>query len=184
MILREKGLTKKGRRRLLYLSLGLAAFVILADQITKLLVRSRIAAWASVPEEGAFRLTHVQNSGSAFGLFPSQTVILAIASLVAIVGLVMALRYQPLRNGWANAALGLLLGGSIGNLVDRLRLGYVTDFIDIGQPHGWRFYTFNIADSAITVGSILMAITILLLGRHATQEATPPETPPDPVEGK
>jgi len=106
-------------------------------------------------------LSHVQNTGSAFGLFPSQTILLSVVSVVAIVGLVLALRYQPLRNGWTSLALGLLLGGSTGNLVDRLRLGYVTDFIDVGLVGGWRFYTFNVADSAITVGSILMAIILL-----------------------
>lgn len=162
------------------MSLGIAAFVVVVDQVSKLIVRSRIMPWESVPaRDGVFRLTHVQNSGSAFGLFSSQTALLAVVSLIAIFGLVMALRYQPLRNFWASLALGLLLGGSIGNLIDRIRLGYVTDFIDIGVPNGWRFYTFNAADSAITAGAILMAVVLLFMGQRqspAGSEKAPPDT--------
>ncbi|MDO8473423.1 MAG: signal peptidase II [Dehalococcoidia bacterium] len=171
-------------RRYLYLSLGLVAFVLITDQLTKFLVRSRVEPWISVPEEGVFRITHVWNTGSAFGLFPSLTIILSVVSAVAIIGLFMALRYQPLRNTWASIALGLLLGGSMGNLVDRLRLGYVTDFIDVGFPHGWRFYIFNVADSAITVGAILMAIVLLRMGNNPAPESTSASTPPSASSGQ
>ncbi|MBI2957971.1 MAG: signal peptidase II [Chloroflexi bacterium] len=167
--------TRARGRSLLYLSLGIASFILLADQITKFLVRISLATWESVPAEGVFRLTHVQNTGSAFGLFPSQTVILSILGVIAIAGLVFALRYHPMRNPWASVALGLLLGGSIGNLVDRIRLGYVTDFVDVGFPQGWRFYTFNVADSAITVGSILVGLVLLRMGGGPAQGKPAPE---------
>ena len=157
------------RRRYLYFALGMAAFVILADQLSKLWVRSNINPWESVPAEGVFRLTQVQNTGSAFGLFPSQTVMLTIISIIAILGLFLALRYRLLRNAWASLSLGLLLGGSLGNLADRVRLGYVTDFIDIGLKDGWRFYTFNVADSAITVGAIVMAVAVLRMDKASTR---------------
>lgn len=165
-------------RRYLCLALGLVAFVVAADQLTKYLVTSRIQPWTSVPDTGVFRLTHIWNTGSAFGLFQSQTIVLSVISALAIIGLFMALRYQPLRNTWACLSLGLLLGGSIGNLVDRVRLGYVTDFIDIGFPHGWRFYVFNVADSAVTVGAILMAIVLLRMGSKSSAQSASPVTPP------
>lgn len=171
-------------RRYLFLSLGLVAFVVAADQLTKYLVTSRIEPWTSVPDVGVFRLTHIWNTGSAFGLFQSQTIVLSVISALAIIGLFMALRYQPLRNTWASMSMGLLLGGSIGNLIDRIRLGYVTDFIDVGFPHGWRFYIFNVADSAVTVGAILMAIVLLRMSSKASVQSASPATPPPPPAGQ
>jgi signal peptidase II len=159
------------RRRYLFFSLGLAAIIAIVDQVTKLWIRSHIMPWQSVPAEGVFRLTRVQNTGAAFGLFTSQTATLIVVSLVAVLGLVLALRYQPLRSVWTNVALGLLLGGSVGNMIDRLRLGYVTDFIDIGFKHGWRFYIFNVADSAITVGSILLVFSLIGMGKDGSTAA-------------
>jgi len=145
--------------------------------LSKLWVRSNINPWESVPAEGVFRLTQVQNTGSAFGLFPSQTIMLTIISIIAIFGLFLALRYQLLRNVRASLSLGLLLGGSLGNLADRVRLGYVTDFIDIGLKDGWRFYTFNVADSAITVGAIVMSVALLRMGKAGTAIPTRRDQP-------
>lgn len=164
-------------RRYLYVSLITAAAILTADQLSKLWVRAHIPLWHSVPAEGWLRLTHVQNTGSAFGLFSSQTVVLTIFSMLAIVGLILALRYQPLRTGWASLTLGMLLGGSTGNLIDRIRQGYVTDFLDVGLVSGWRFYTFNVADSAITVGSIAIALILLRSGKQAQQKAQPSPPP-------
>ncbi|MBI2854326.1 MAG: signal peptidase II [Chloroflexi bacterium] len=165
------------RRALVWFSLALAALIVLADQLSKYWIRANLHPWESMPENGFFRLTHVLNTGSAFGLFANQTAILTIISVVAVGALLFFLRHRPLRSGWGSAAIGLLLGGSIGNLIDRARLGYVTDFIDIGPEHGFRFYTFNVADSAITVGVIVLAIAVLLMERQQSRQTPPTSTP-------
>ncbi len=139
--------------------------VAAADQLTKIWIRSNLATGESLPETGFFRLTHVQNTGAAFGLFQGQSFALTIVALIVIVVLLLFVfpfsRRSPfLDNRLGKPALSLVLGGTVGNLVDRLRLGYVTDFIDIGI---WP--AFNIADSAITVGIILFAYSLLFLTR-------------------
>ena len=158
-----------GRRRVfLWLSFSISALVIGADQASKYWIRSSLDVGESLPPEGFFRLTHVQNTGAAFGLFTSQTFLLTIVSIMAILALFIFIRYQLLRNAWASQAVGLLLGGSVGNLADRLRLGHVTDFIDVGLQNGFRFYAFNVADSAITVGAIALALILILSGRKSS----------------
>jgi 23S rRNA pseudouridine1911/1915/1917 synthase len=132
--------------------LFLIAFLVVAtDQLSKIWIRSNLLVGQSLPKAGFFRLTHVQNTGAAFGLFYGQSLPLTIVGLVGIVILLLYVfflrqRFPLLDNRLINSALGLVLGGTIGNLIDRLRFGYITDFIDIGI---WP--TFNIADSAITV---------------------------------
>ena len=117
---------------------------------------------------GFFRVTHVHNTGAAFGLFPDQSLVLTIFALIAaaviLFFVVYGYRYYPWLGSTAiTLVLGMVLGGTVGNLVDRFRFGYVTDFIDFGF---WP--AFNIADSAVTVGVIIFA---LLLLRHARIEA-------------
>lgn len=138
-----------------------ALLVIAADQLSKIWIRSNLATGESLPETGLFRLTRIHNTGAAFGLFREQTLPLTVAASIGIVvlsllALLLPRRFPSLDNRLGKLALGLLLGGTAGNLVDRLRFGYVTDFIDIGI---WP--AFNIADSAITVGVILFAYSIL-----------------------
>jgi signal peptidase II len=133
---------------------------VAADQLTKFWVRSNLAPHQSIPEEGFLQITHVKNTGAAFGLFTGQTLPLIITALVGIAALLLCYRYPPLDTTLSRSALGLLLGGTVGNLADRLRLGYVTDFIDIGI---WP--AFNIADSAIVVGASILAFFFLRLGR-------------------
>ena len=110
-------------------------------------------------------MTHIHNSGAAFGLFQGYSFTLTIIALVGIALLlvyafVIYRRVPFLDNVPNRVALGLILGGTIGNLIDRLRFGYVTDFIDFNL---WP--AFNIADSAITVGAILFAYSILFIAR-------------------
>ena len=142
-----------------------ALLVVAADQLSKIWIRSNLAPGESLPETGLFRLTHVHNTGASFGLFQDQSFTLTIIALIGIaVLLLFALlfyrRFPFLDSSLGKPALGLLLGGTVGNLIDRLYLGYVTDFIDIGI---WP--VFNIADSAITVGAILFAYSLLLSTR-------------------
>ncbi|MDO8750710.1 MAG: signal peptidase II [Dehalococcoidia bacterium] len=122
------------------------------DQITKGWVRSHLLLGESIPEQGLFRITHTFNTGSAFGLFPNQTVILTLASVVGIGILLLFLRKQSVPGIWLHTSLGLQLGGAAGNLVDRLTMGRVTDFIQIGI---WP--VFNLADSSIVIGLAILA---------------------------
>jgi signal peptidase II len=135
-----------------------------ADQVSKALVRTNMHPGQSVPDLGVFRLTYVTNSGSAFGLFPNQTFLLIIASFVGIGVLLLILRAYPGGGSLLTVSLGLQLGGATGNLVDRIRLGYVVDFIDVG----W-WPVFNLADSAIVVG-----LTTLLWIIVSTKESAIP----------
>lgn len=135
---------------------GLLIVTFLTDQGTKTLVRENLVLGASIPADGFFRITHIYNTGSAFGLFPNQTFLLMLASLVGIAILVLFFRNQPIPPLWLRTALGLQLGGAAGNLVDRITLGHVTDFIDIGV---WP--VFNVADSSIMLGIIILSWFIL-----------------------
>jgi len=143
----------------------IALLVVAADQLSKIWIRSNLLVDHSLFEVGFFRITHVHNTGAAFGLFQGQSFLLTIVALVGItVLLVYALviyRRFPLSDSkLGRSILGLVLGGAVGNLIDRLRFGYVTDFIDVGL---WP--AFNIADSAITIGAILLACSLLRLAR-------------------
>ena len=138
-----------------------ALLVVAADQLTKTWIRSNLAYGQAIPESGFFQITHVHNTGAAFGLLTDQSSLLAV---VAATGMVLLLIYALflhhrlpfLNNRSASLALGLILGGTTGNLFDRLLQGYVTDFISVGI---WP--DFNIADSAITIGAIILAYSLL-----------------------
>jgi len=143
----------------------IALLVAIADQLSKIWIRSYLAIGQSLPETGFFQLTHIHNTGAAFGIFRGQSSALTIVALVGVVILLLYVligyhRFPSLHVGLGKSALGLVLGGTIGNLIDRLRFGCVTDFIDIGI---WP--AFNIADSAVVVGVIMFAYSLLLLTR-------------------
>ncbi len=157
----QKAESPRGKWRNLVFFLT-ALLVVATDQLSKVWIRSNPKDQV-IFEAGIFRIIHVQNTGAAFGLFQGQSFPLTIVALIAIIvillsALLFSHRIPLLGNGLGKPALGLVLGGTAGNLVDRLRLGYVTDFIDIGI---WP--TFNVADSAITVGVILLAYSLLFL---------------------
>jgi signal peptidase II len=140
--------------------------VVVADQLTKLWIRPSLLEGQSLFEAGIFKIARFPpNTGAAFGLFQDQSFTLAIvaivgAGLLLVYALIIRRRFSPLDNLLAWTALGLILGGIIGNLIDRLRLGGVTDFISIG----W-WPAFNIADSAVVVGAVLFAYSLLFLAR-------------------
>jgi signal peptidase II len=131
--------------------LALAA-VFAADQVTKAVVRSNLRPLESWPDTGFFRFTHAWNTGTAFGLFQDYGNILTVVSLFAMVILFVFYRSAGSPSLLLRLAFGMQLGGAFGNLLDRLRMGYVTDFIDVGP---WPI--FNIADSSIVVGISFMA---------------------------
>ena len=128
----------------------LAAVIVLVDQITKKVVRDRLLLGESWPDpDWLVKLTHVTNSGAAFGILQGQTTFLIVTSLLGLAAIVLYYLYPPMEHGFLRAALGLQLGGAIGNLIDRVARGEVTDFIDFRH-----FPAFNVADSAITIGVI------------------------------
>ena len=137
-----------------------ALLIAAADQLSKIGIRNFLPEGQSVPETGFFRLTHVHNTGGVFGLFQGQSFPLTIVAFIGVAvllfyALLLHRRFPPLDNMLGKSALGLVLGGTIGNLIDRLNFGYVTDFIDFGF---WP--AFNIADSAVVVGVILFAYSL------------------------
>lgn len=150
-----------------------ALLVVAADQLSKTWIRSNLAIGRSLFEKGFFRIIRVPpNTGAAFGLFQGQSFALTIVALVGVAAILVyvlfAYRYFPLLNDRSGRlALGLIIGGTVGNLIDRLNpdLGGVTDFISVGI---WP--TFNIADSAITVGVILFAYFLLFSAREKTPD--------------
>lgn len=146
-----------------------AVIVFAADQATKALIRSTLELGESWPAEGLFRITRGTNTGSAFGLFQDQTLILTVASIVAIGVIIYYYRTQTRRSPITRFTIGLLLGGAFGNLIDRLVAGEVTDFIDVGW---WPI--FNLADSSIVVGMTLMIGTVLLTREESPEQETLP----------
>jgi signal peptidase II len=143
-----------------FLLIILAVSVIALDQLTKYLVRANMEWGQSIPSEGFIRLTYTTNTGGAFGIFANQTFLLAIAAVLGILVFLVYFRYIPLENRLLKVGLGLDLGGAIGNLIDRLRFGEVTDFIDIGP---WP--VFNVADSAIVVGTVFIVYYLIFIAQ-------------------
>ena len=139
--------------------LWLAVVVLALDQLTKLAIMDNLAAYRDViPLTGFFNLVHVHNTGAAFSLLADQPgwqqtffVVLALVAAGVILYLLRKTRGQPL----FCAALALILGGAVGNLVDRVRYGHVIDFLDF-YLGTWHWPAFNVADSAITVGAALL----------------------------
>ena len=141
----------------IWILLVAATTTLIADQLTKYLIRDSLAIGESWPREGFLRITHGTNTGTAFGLFPNQTLLLTIASVVAIGFIIYYYRAHGGQTWLSGLNVGLLLGGALGNLIDRVVAGRVTDFIDVGP---WPI--FNIADSAVVVGITLLIANMVL----------------------
>ncbi|MFL5725670.1 MAG: signal peptidase II [Chloroflexota bacterium] len=175
------------------LFLGLAATVVVLDQLAKAWLTSFLGPGASASIVGDYvRLVHGQNNGALFGLFKESALLFGIVSL-GVIGLIVAYHARTGRSTYLSVTLGLLLGGAIGNLIDRFRLGYVVDFVDLGIGT-FRWYTFNVADAAISLSLVLLlllAIRPSLAGGSGTPDGgasgmvtgdTPPADPGDPGE--
>ena len=143
--------------------------VLGADQLSKHLIRANLAVGQSIPSEGTFRIHHIHNTGGVFGFFTDQTFLLVIASLIAVPVLLFLYRQYPFSGTLLRLALGLQLGGAIGNLIDRLWLGYVTDFIRLGW---WPI--FNLADSSMIAGIVIL-VGLFLLTARKKEGSQPPE---------
>jgi signal peptidase II len=141
-----------------------ALLVAAADQFSKLWIRS-YSEGQVIFQAGFLRIIHIGNTGAAFGLFQDQSFFLTIVAFIGItiillIALFFSHRLSALDTIPGSLVLGLILGGTVGNLVDRLRYGHVTDFISVSI---WP--TFNIADSALTIGVILFAYLFLISAR-------------------
>ncbi len=149
----------------------IALFVFALDQLSKYWVSTALAvgqSWMPIRElEPFIRVTHVQNSGAAFGMFPAAGNLFLVVAVVVVLGIVRYYRSRlhsaPL---WVRLSLGLMLGGALGNMLDRIRFGYVVDFIDLG----W-WPVFNVADSSIVVGVSMLAAYLAFFQPKATRRA-------------
>jgi signal peptidase II len=142
------------------LFVAIAVAVVIVDQLTKSWLVANVEPGGAIAIVGDWlRLIHGRNDGGLFGLFGGSAAVLAIASL-GVIGLIVAYHARSKPNVVLSIALGLLLGGAIGNLIDRIRYGYVVDFVDAGIGT-LRFYTFNVADSAISIAIFLLILLAL-----------------------
>ena len=153
----------------------MGGLVLVLDQVTKLIALGRLAPGRPVPVvDGVFSLTLVMNPGLAFGMLAQTPTawrwLVALLSLVALgMLLLLAGRLVPTGGAVSALALGLIVGGALGNLIDRARFGAVVDFLDF-YWRGYHWPAFNVADSAISVGVTLLALRMLMpapaLGRQ------------------
>ena len=142
--------------------LGVSALVVAADQLTKAFIRARLLEGESWPVFGELlRISHVENSGAAFGILQGAGIFLLLSTVVGVAALAAYLFFVPQGSRWYTFALALVLGGAVGNFIDRDTRGTVTDFIDPA-----RYPSFNLADSSIVVG-----IAVLLIATYRTPDA-------------
>jgi signal peptidase II len=176
-------LTASDRRRRWVIFFVLAAFVIVADQVSKMWIDANFAVASpnALPGgtqptpilDGLIRIAKSYNTGGIFGLFGNSAILLALASMV-VIGLIVVYNARQGTSGplVLTVALGLLLGGAVGNFVDRILYQHVIDFVDMGIGH-WRWYTFNVADSAISIALVLL-IALSIFGDRLTPRVAQP----------
>lgn len=155
---------------------GGAVLLILLDQVTKEWVRRAIPLHESIPViDGFLNWVHVRNSGAAFGFmnavdFPYKSVVVSLVAVIALVAIASYARQLGAETPLARTALTLVLAGAVGNLIDRLTAGFVVDFVDVYWRE-YHFWAFNVADSAITVGAILMVVELIFARTHVSPTA-------------
>ncbi|RQD56863.1 MAG: signal peptidase II [Desulfonatronovibrio sp. MSAO_Bac4] len=151
----------------------LAGVILFLDQVTKVWIQNTIPLWESktvIP--GLFNLVHVLNKGAAFGFLADLEGNMQTYFFIGVTGLAVVLIFHLLRtvdreDYYLFSALGLILGGALGNLIDRIRLGMVIDFLDIYVgSHHWP--AFNVADMAISIGAILLLVSFYKKKRYAS----------------
>jgi signal peptidase II len=151
--------------------LVVAAVVVVLDQVTKGLIRGWLDVGERWPADWTLiQLSHVRNTGAAFGILQGAGSFLIVAALAGIGVMTFYLLTLPAHSRWYTVALSAVLGGAVGNLIDRVRLGHVTDFIDPAH-----YPAFNVADSAIVCGIIAIAALSFLDDRRARND--PPAGP-------
>jgi len=140
---------------------AVAIAAVVADQVTKRAIENRLALDETHSVLPGLTITHVRNSGIAFGIFPGRLGIVSILTAAAVVWMLVHFARSGSRHVLFPVALGLLVGGSVSNLADRVRQGHVTDFIHITH---WP--TFNLADSFIVIGVALLLAALVLADRE------------------
>jgi signal peptidase II len=151
--------------------LTVAVAAVIADQVTKQIVVSQLELGQSAHIVGPLEIRHVTNPGIAFGLFSSWATAVTILTAVAVAWMLFYFARAGARHPVLPVALGLLVGGSLSNLVDRLRLGHVTDFLDL------RFWpAFNLADAFIVVGVAILLVALVSAERQPRLRRTAPKT--------
>ncbi len=156
------------------IAICVSIFVIFADQMTKLLIRSNLALFEKIPVLPFLDITHLRNPGAAFGILNNlsesmRMPIFVFILVVAFTAIFLFLKRAEDRDKVLVFSLSLILGGAIGNSIDRFRLGYVTDFIDfhlLGSTK-YHWFPFNVADAAITIGVILILFESIFLKRDS-----------------
>ncbi|HVX29453.1 MAG TPA: signal peptidase II, partial [Nitrolancea sp.] len=150
--------------------------IVAADQASKAWILTRLGPHGDTDEikiiPGLLRFIYVENSGAAFGLFQGKSPILTILAMVVIAFLIVYFRQAIARSLWLSIALGLQLGGALGNVIDRFRHGFVVDFVNV--PKWW---TFNVADSAITIGVIMLGLYLMTRDLGSNEETTQSGSP-------
>jgi signal peptidase II len=176
----DNGVTQPAQARAAWLStkvLAAAAVTVVAlDQVTKALVLALLPLHESVsivPELLDF--THVRNTGAAFGLLnavdvPFKPLLMTTIALAALLAIGVFAARTSTGEPLARIGLALVFGGATGNLIDRVTVGYVIDFVDV-YWNDWHFWAFNVADSAITVGACLLILDTTILNRHVSTSA-------------
>lgn len=146
----------------------IVAFVIVLDRLTKLYIQLELTSWSAISVvPGLFRIVHTENPGAAFGILAEGNSVVRAAVLIGISSLVLVFvasalwsRTTSFTGGLSRFGLALILGGAIGNMLDRILRGTVTDFLEVYNG-SWSFPAFNVADSAITIGSIILLVELL-----------------------
>lgn len=174
-------LLKRHFRDYTYL-LSIAGIIVLLDQVSKYLVRTFLplqSSWTPWPWLIEYaRIVHWQNTGAAFGMFAGLGAVFTVLAIIVSIAIIYYFPLIPREDRLIRFAMGLQLGGALGNLVDRLTRGYVTDFISLGN-----FAVFNVADASITVGTILLILGMWLKERKvaaAKLQAGPTQSPSNP----
>ena len=140
---------------------GIVFAVVLLDQVSKAIIRGVLPAGKNIAViNHFFYIWHVTNTGAGFSLFTGGNAILIWISLI-VIGIILFNYDKIIANDWYIAAFSLILGGAIGNLIDRIFQGFVTDFLDFFLIFDY-FPAFNLADSAITIGAIILVIVLFL----------------------
>lgn len=153
----------------------LVALIVATDQATKAWIGEHLAGGHVIRVMGdALRLVYSENNGALFGLFRGQVAPFAFLSLL-VIAFIVSYHARSGRDPYLTLTLGLLLGGAIGNAIDRFRLGFVVDFVD-GGVGSVRFYTFNVADACISTAIVLLLAMAI---RPSLSRARGPEEPPD-----
>ncbi len=150
-----------------FILIQLAVLVFFLDQFSKYLVREFLLLYHSFPADGFLRVTRTFNTGSIFGIFQGQNTAFILVSFVGVAVLILIYRSQRFPTALLRLSLGLQLGGAFGNLLDRVRLGHVTDWVDVGP---WP--VFNLADASIVCGLILLA-WLFIMSEKSQKESAP-----------